>query len=67
MRSALTCLNACRYVPKHAAPREPLAPQTRSALAVGLAAAMLPLGAGTALADDPVSTVVSSSTNHFVS
>ena len=62
MRSALSCLNACRYVPKHAAPRDPLAPQTRSALAVGLAAAMLPLGAGAAVADDPDSARASIST-----
>lgn len=48
MRPALPCL---RYVPKHAAPREPLALETRSALAVGLAAALLPLGAAPALAD----------------
>lgn len=61
MRPALSCLNACRYVPKHAAPRDPLAPQTRSALAVGLAAAMLPLGAGTALADDPATALASTS------
>ena len=61
MRSALSCLNACRYVPKHAAPRDPLAPQTRSALAVGLAAAMLPLVAGTSLADDPASALASTS------
>ena len=66
MRSALTCLNACRYVPKHAAPREPLAPQTRSALAVGLAAAMLPIGAGTAFADDPRPALPSSSTTAAV-
>ncbi|MCU1692482.1 MAG: hypothetical protein JWM64_1573 [Frankiales bacterium] len=54
----------CSYVPRHAAPREPLAPSTRSALAVGLAAAVLPLGATTAFAEStPATTTVADSSS----
>ncbi|MCW2607862.1 MAG: hypothetical protein JWO60_2555 [Frankiales bacterium] len=52
----------CSYAPKHAAPREPLTLETRSVLAVGLAAAMLPLGAAPALADGDTPATVGSST-----
>ncbi len=50
MRSVLPC----SYVPKHAAPREPLGLETRAVLAAGLAVAVLPLGGSPALADDVV-------------
>jgi cell wall-associated NlpC family hydrolase len=50
MRSALSCV---LYAPRHAAPRESLTPNGRAVLAVGLTAAVLPIGAAPALAVEP--------------
>lgn len=53
MRSALSCV---LYTPRHAAPGPSLTPSGRQVLAVGVAAAVLPLGAAPALAVEPVTT-----------
>ncbi len=53
----------CSYVPRHAAPREPLAPQTRTVLALGLAAAVIPLSAAPALAEGSAPTGTTSTTS----
>jgi cell wall-associated NlpC family hydrolase len=53
MRSALPSLGLTSgYVPRHAAPREPLAGAGKTVAAAGLTAALLPLGAVPALADE---------------
>ncbi|MCW2665918.1 MAG: putative peptidase [Frankiales bacterium] len=54
MRSALPSSGLFpRYVPRHAAAREPLAGAGKTVAAAGLTAALLPLGALPALADEP--------------